>query len=198
MSRAKRAFRIPFATGEVFDADAGDVLRIIALDGAQGVDLIAFNRRDMRESFSTWLTRHASGSFTSATEFYSKLPAGRLMFSTVTDKAGLMFLSPGRCNRITYEKLLGLPDHPNCQDILAGCVERLGLDPFDVPEVLNLFFTATFRPDGTYDYVIPDVKPGDSIDLRVHMDLTIAISNCPNDLHYGPGPLGIEILTGPG
>jgi hypothetical protein len=178
---------------------AGDRVRVVAEQGPQAADLIAFNEHDYRESLSVWLTRHMSGNFGMADKAYSRLPAGRLMFTLETPSEGLLWLSPGRCNRLKYEQL-GLPGHANCQDLLAGAIERYGMSAYDVPDVFNIFMRPQLHVDGSYQFLPSPVKPGDSLQMRAEMDVLVAVTACPdetgayNELHTKP--IGIEILRG--
>ena len=123
---------VPRCEGRSWTVNAGQEVRIVAVEGPQAADVIAWSAADPRESLSAWLTRHMSRNFGRATTIYSKLPAGRPMFTVLTDRPGLLWLSPGRCNRLKYP-----PGHPNCQDILAATIAPYGMSAFDVPEVLR-------------------------------------------------------------
>jgi len=68
---------VPRCEGRAFTVLEGQQLRVVAVEGAQAADLVAFNAIDYRESLCTWLTRHMSGSFARADQIYTKLPAGR-------------------------------------------------------------------------------------------------------------------------
>ena len=197
--RTKQEFEIPARGGRVFEIDKGDILKVIAVEGVQGVDLVAFNRADLKETLCVWLSRQMSGSFTKADRFYSKLPAARTMFTVLTDKPKLLWLSPGRCNSTLFDHL-GHPGHANCQDTLAECMKELGLDPFDVPEVLNIFMTADFTEDGSYTYKAAEIQKGDSYDMVSEMNMVVAISNCPDDIHdyneHKPKRIVIQVLEG--
>lgn len=189
---------VPKCDGRAFSVRRGQVVRVVAVQGAQAADLIAFNLHDYRESLCTWLTRHLSGSFATADEVWTKLPAGRLMFTVKHAPPGVMWLSPGRCNRLKYERQ-GRPGHPNCQDILAAAIEPYGMDGFDVPDVLNLYMNPRMHADGTYEFLASPVEPGDYVALRAEMDVLVAISACPDDAAYNlgrPKPLKIEIWEG--
>jgi uncharacterized protein YcgI (DUF1989 family) len=186
---------VPKCDGRAFTVEAGQVLRVVAVEGAQAADLVAFNADDYRESLCTWLTRHMSGSFVHAETVYTKLPAGRVMFTVEQAPPGVFWLSPGRCNRLKYERL-GHPTHRNCQDILAETIEPFGLSGFDVPDVLNLFMNPRMHTDGTYRFEASPVQPGDYVALRAHMRTLVAVSACPDDSAYNlgyPKPLKIEI-----
>lgn len=192
--RTKQSILIPACEARSFTVAAGDLVRVVAVEGPQAADLIAFNLRDVRESLSTWLTRHVSGSFTRAEKVYSKLPAANVMFTVLTSTDGLLWLSPGRCNRLKYES----PDHPNCQDLLAGCIADHGMSAYDVPDVFNIFMRAQLHEDNTYEFFPSPIKAGDAFEMRAEMDLLVAVSACPDDTSaynlYHPTPIGIEIL----
>ena len=204
-------FVIPKCEGRAFTVKKGQTLRIIEIEGVQAADLIAFNLHNLKESSSAWLTRHlhsvfdkqkkklVSGGFNIAEKLYSRLPAGNVMFTVLNAREGLIWLDPGRCNRLTYERLYGVKDyHKNCQDILAECIEPHGLTPFDVPEVFNLFMTSVFNRDGSHDILPPPISKGDYVDLLAEMDLLCAVSACPSDMGQtnegNPKPLGVQIF----
>jgi uncharacterized protein YcgI (DUF1989 family) len=193
--RLLQSIDVPKCEGRAFTVEEGQQLRVVAVEGPQAADLIAFNGSDHRESLCTWLTRHMSGSFASAEQVYTKLPAGRVMFDVEHAQPGVFWLSPGRCNRLKYERL-GKPGHANCQDILAATIEPYGLDGFEVPDVLNLFMNPRLHEDGTYEFLASPVEPGDYVALRARMDVLVAVSACPDDAAYNigyPKPLAVEI-----
>lgn len=197
--RVVRELIIPKCEGRSFTVRKGQVLRVIEVDGPQAADMIAFNLHDFRESISAWLTRHLSGNFTKAEKIYSRLPAGNVMFTVLTDIPGVFWLSGGRCNRLTYEHIQGgVGHHGNCQDILMECIRPYGLTEYDIHEVLNIFMNAAFHEDGSYELNPSQVKKGDYVELLAEMDLLIAISACPDELsaynEYNPKPLKIQIL----
>ena len=190
---------IPSCEGRSFTVKKGQILRIIEVEGPQAVDMIAFNLHDLKESFSAWLTRHLSGSFTRAEKLYSKLPAANVMFTVLNYRPGIFWLSPGRCNILSYRIFHGVKGyHKNCQDILAECIKEYGMSEYDVPEVLNIFMNAKFKKDGSYEFSASPVKKGDYVDLLAEMDCLVAISACPDDFgsynEYKPKPLKIQLL----
>ncbi len=193
----KEDFIIPSSEGKMFTVKKGQTLRVIEVEGLQAADLIIFNEHDMRESFCAWLTRDISGSFTKAKKLYSKLPEGNIMFTVLTEKDRMFWLSPGRCNRLTYELHQGIKGHKNCQDILAECIKPYGMTPYDVPEVLNIFMDAIFNKDGTFEHSPSPVSKGDYLDLLAEMDCLVGVSACPSDgviNNFEAKPLGIQIF----
>lgn len=186
---------IPACEGRTILVEDGQQLRVIEVEGPQAADVVAINSADHRESASAWLTRHMSGSFVWAEQVYSKLPAARVMFDVDSAPEGAFWLSPGRCNRLSYERR-GLYGHPNCQAILEECLAPHGFSPFDVPEVLNLFMRPKLHEDGSYEFFATGVQAGDFVALRARMDVLVGVSACPSDEEYNAGtpkPLKLEI-----
>lgn len=190
---------IPKCEGRSFTIKKGQTLRVVEVEGPQAADMVAFNEHDRRETFSAWFTRQSSRNFTRVKKLYSRLPAGNVMFTVMTDKPGIYWLSAGRCNRHLYEREYGVREyHKNCHDILVGCLKERGLSEWDMPEVFNMFMNAQFSTDGTYHFVESPVSKGDYVELRAEMDCLVAISACPDDIgEYNgkkPKPLKIQVL----
>ncbi len=178
-----KEFMIPKCKGRSFTIKKGELLRIIEVDGPQAADMVAFNEHDLRESFSAWLTRQSSRSFTRTRKLLSKLPAGNVMFTVLTDVPGIYWLTGGRCNSLLYKTQYGVKRyHRNCHDILAECLKPHGLSEWEVPEVFNVFMNAKFTVDGTYEFEKSPVSKGDYVDLRADMDCLVAVSACPDDI----------------
>jgi uncharacterized protein len=177
---------VPSCSGSVIRVEAGQQLRVVAPEGPQAADVVAFNPQEPRESLCVWLTRHMSGNFGRASRFYTKLPAGRVMFELGEATEGSFWLSPGRCNRLKYAAQ-GRTNHPNCQDILSETLEPYGLGGFDVPEVLNIFMRPVMHTDGTYKFLASPIEPGGYVALNAVMDAVVAVSACPDDAEYNIG-----------
>ena len=193
-------FFIPKCEGRAFTVRKGQTLRVIEVEGPQAADLIAFNLHNWKESSCVWLTRTLNDkSFTRANRLYSKLPAGNVMFTVPNPREGIIWLHPGRCNRLLYERVYGLKEyHANCQDILAECIKAYGMSPFDVPDVFNLFMNSVFHEDGSHEFRQSPVSKGDYIDLLAEMDLLCAISACPLEMEvfnaYQAKSVGVQIF----
>jgi uncharacterized protein YcgI (DUF1989 family) len=95
-------FLIPAGTATSFEVRRGQRLQVVAEEGPQAADLVAVNADDKGERLSSWLTRHVSGSFGYAEMVYTALPDANVMFEITDPRPGLLWLSPGRCNRLTY------------------------------------------------------------------------------------------------
>ena len=129
-------------------------------------------------------------------KLYSKLPAMNVMFTVLSERDDMFWLSPGRCNRFTYEQR-GIKGHNNCQEILAELIKPYEMTAFDVPEVLNIFMNAVYQKDGTYKFIPAAKEKGDYVDLLANMDCLVGISACPGSGSYNDfqaKPIGVQIL----
>jgi uncharacterized protein YcgI (DUF1989 family) len=184
---------------------AGQLLRVVDVEGQQIGDLVCFARDDPAEKLSTgetlnfndWTTRISPG-----TTFRSN--AQRPLLTVVEDTSGgshdLFFAA---CTGAFYARYGEADDHVNCRDNLTRALQRFGIGYLDVPDPVNLFQHSRPRPDGSIDVGPPPTQPGDYICLRAETDVIVAVSSCPFDLdHVGPAvgsgstPLHPEILTG--
>ena len=195
----KEDFIIPSGEGRMFTVKKGQTLRVIEVEGQQVASLIIFNEHDMKESFCACLTRQNSGCFTRTKKLYSKpASAEDVMFTVLTEKEGMFWLGPDRCNRFYYELHHGIKGHKNCQDILAELIKPYGLTPYDVSEVLNIFMNVIFQEDGTYEFVASPVSKGDYVDLLAEMDCLVGVAACPDELsaynNFEAKPLGIQLF----
>ena len=121
-----------------------------------------------------------------------------VMFSVLTNKDGMFWLGPDRCNRFYYEQYYGVRDHKNCQDILTELIKPYGMTSYDVPEVLNVFMNVSFEEDGSYKFVASPVSKGDYVDLLSEKDCLVGVAVCPDEFgaynNFKPKALGIQIF----
>jgi uncharacterized protein YcgI (DUF1989 family) len=194
---------IPKMEGRAFELRAGQVLRVMAIEGKQVGDLTALSLNDHREHFSAIFTPAMNGrSLRRADRLYSGPPHFNAMLDVEHDTHGVHWLG-GRCNRMLYEGL-GAPGHRNCHDNIVEALAAHGVSELDVPiDTFNIFMAVDTHPDGTFSFGPPVIEQGDYIDFRAIMDTLIAISACPNEGElrgeindYVAKPLKVEIREG--
>jgi urea carboxylase-associated protein 1 len=176
---------------------AGQVLRVVDLEGQQVADLICFALADLEERLSIVntisLNRHVYPRV--GTVLWSE--RAQAMMTIIADTCGVHDLLAGACSRFTNERRYGVKDTPNCRDNLAAAVKPWGIAPREVPFNLNVFMNCPIGPDGCWSIQAPRSKAGDYIDLRAEMDVLVAFSNCPQ-IHnacnaFRRKPLGVLI-----
>ena len=188
--------RLEPQTGTAFDLKAGQILRVIDLEGEQVADLTAFARPDPTE----WLSSGRSIDYantiylTKGHVLYSN--RSRPMFTIVEDDVGRhdFLLTP--CSRETFEIIYKNHSyHPSCFENLWRNLEQFGVPPDAIPTTFNIFMNVEVGGDGTLKILPPSSKAGDALTLRAEMDLIVGLTACSAELSNNGSfkPIGYEI-----
>jgi uncharacterized protein YcgI (DUF1989 family) len=186
---------VPPRAGKAFAVRQGQLLRIVLPEGAQVVDLNAFNLDDPRERFSSSETRQQGGHLTVGHVLVSIPPWQRPMLTITADTvphapntrgARSHDVLYGRCNRKLRIRRYG-SDTPGCQENIADAIEAHGLTPMDVHDPFNVFMNTGLDENDQLFFIDPDARAGDYLELRAEMNCLIAISTCPGR-SSGPEP----------
>ncbi len=205
--RLAESFVIPRETGKAFYVKAGQVLRVIEIEGAQTCDLNAWSARNYLEYFSAGRTRFFTGVHPKKGDsLWSVPPHERKMLTIVEDTVNHVVGPMGeeshdllfpRCSPIVFEYPFGVSNRTSCQQNLTAAVAPFGLLPEDVHDTLNLFMRTGVDRSGHIFIAAPDAGQSDYVDLLACMDLLVAISCCPAGAMHATQdvnrPLGIEI-----
>ena len=196
----RESFVIPKETGRAFEVRAGELLRVIEVEGPQTVDFNAFALPELGEHFSAGRTRFFTGCHPKKCDaLWSNPPHERPLFTIVEDTVGENDLLFPRCSRIVFEPF-GLKDHRGCQDSLQEAIEPYGLSPDRVHDTFNGFMHTAVDEQGYIYIKPPSAQKDDWMDLLCHVDCLVALSSCPaGDVHATNGgankPLGVEIYA---
>jgi len=183
-------------TGTAFELKAGQLLRVIDLEGEQVADLTAFNRADKAE----WLSSGRSIDYanriylTKGDVLYSNRSCA--MFTIVEDDVGRhdFLLTP--CSPETFELIYkNTQYHPSCFENLATNLAQFGIEPDAIPTTFNIFMNVAISSTGELSILPPPSKAGDSIVLRAEMDLIVGLTACSAEMsnNYRFKPIGYEI-----
>ena len=178
-------FLVPAEHGRGYIVKAGQVQRIIMVEGPQVADMILFNAHNFKETYDPstsyiYNSVQKTGTDRNLTYLYSKPPWLNVMFRVTEDRVAVHWVLNGsKCAAKRFE-LMGLRGyHRNCFDNLVEAIAPHGLGPDDVPDAFNLFMHVGFDEDGRYYFKPPAGKRGDYIDLRAEMDCLVGLSACP-------------------
>ena len=176
---------------------AGQTMRIVDLEGEQGVDFLVYDAEDYRDRYAAADTMKINGGIfvEEGTVLYS-IKCNPLM-TVVADTCGAHDTIGGCCsdwiNRTRYDA----PGQRNCRDNFLAEFEKWGMDERDMVANLNFFAYVPVGPRGEMDFKPPISKPGDYVDLRAERDVLTIISNCPQINNpaagFNPSPLQITI-----
>ena len=205
-------------TGWAWPVRGGQVCRIVAVEGAQVVDLNVWNMHNPRERFWAARSRQIHGAHVSVHDrLWSCLPYLRPMLTFVRDTLPTEPTANGgrchdllgsRCDPYLYKLLDGREFDITCHNNLTRAVAPYHLTELDVHDVLNVFQVTGLEPVHEIYFMEPSpARAGDFLEFFAEIDLLCAISVCPSgDLSVwgwdGEGgrdpletckPIGIEV-----
>jgi uncharacterized protein YcgI (DUF1989 family) len=192
------SFVIPKERGRAFEVRAGQLLKVIEIEGAQTLDFNAYVLPDFHERFSAGRTRFFTGIHPrEGDSLWSNPPHERPLFTIDEDTVGENDLLFPRCSRIVFAPF-GLEDHRGCQDSLQEAIAPWGLTPDDVHDTFNGFMRTGVDASGGIYIDLPSAQQGDFMVLECHVDCLVALSACPaGDVHATNGgvnkSLGVEM-----
>lgn len=165
------------------ELNRGQVLRIIDLEGQQGLDFLCYNKSNPEERYSAphSIKKAATLNLTRGHVLYSD--AARAMVTIIEDTCGHNDTIAGCCSEQTNWLFYGKNEsHGSCRSNFLKAMKPYGLGWRDLVPNVNFFCIVPVSPDGSIPastFAAPPSKPGDFVDLRAEMDLIVFISNCP-------------------
>jgi uncharacterized protein YcgI (DUF1989 family) len=211
-------FQIPIRSGRAWEVKAGQVCRILTVDGPQVGDFNVWNRSNPRERLWASRTRQLQRAHVSTYDrLWSTLPYLRPLLTITNDTlAGYGQDAEGgrvhdllgtRCDPYVNRMLTGEDFDFHCHSNLTRAVLPYGLTEFDVHDVLNVFQCTGLNDDDQYFMKACPARPGDFLEFFAEIDLLCALSTCPGgDLSidlWGPDatdpvetchPIGIQVF----
>jgi len=160
-------------SGKAVPVYAGEVLRIIQIEGEQCVDFNAFNLHDYKERMDVGSSRGSTGFRPKKGDILcSNPPRYRPMM-------GILEMSPtcqtdvlGRtCHATLFEMSFGLERHTNCQDTIAETISEYGLTPDDVHDSFNMWMNSEWDSTGKVWTIANTGRKGDFVDLVAAFDI---------------------------
>jgi urea carboxylase-associated protein 1 len=178
---------------------AGQVLRIVDLEGKQAVDFLCYNAANREERYNAADTMKYAGTIflTRGHGIYSDM--GRRLFTIVEDTCGRHDTIGGCCSAASNELRYGVTDTPSCRESFLRALAPFGLGRRDIVANINWFMNVPVGPDGAMGIVEGLSRPGDHVDLRAEIDTLAVISNCPQTRNPCNGftPTPIRVIVRP-
>ncbi len=188
---------IPPRGATAFPMDAGQLCRIIDLEGQQVADLLCFDRHDPVDKLSVENTQLINGTIfiTTGHHLYST-KCTRLM-TIVADTCGVHDLISGSCSEQTNAFRYNVRGTPNCRSNFERSLAPHGITLAEIPYSFNIFMNVPVSPEGKTRIEEPKSKAGDYVDLRAERDLLISISNCPQERNpcNGWNPTAMRVIV---
>jgi urea carboxylase-associated protein 1 len=184
---------------------AGQVFRIVDLEGNQAVDTLFYSAADPAERYSATDTVREQGGIYLTTGTTLMSSEGRPMLTIVADTCGRHDTLGGACaaesNQIRYA--IDKKYMHSCRDtfLLVLATECEGMNIRDITANINFFMNVPVTPEGGLTFEDGVSGPGRYVEMRAEMDVRVLISNCPqlnNPCNaYNPTPIRLLVWDGP-
>ncbi len=190
-------FVVPIRSGKAWPLLAGQICRIVVVEGAQVADFNVWNLNNPRERF--WAARTKQLHRAHVTTFdrlWSCLPYLRPLLTIIGDTvnyaldedgAGCHDLLGTRCDPYVHKLLNGEDFDYCCHSNLVRAIAQYHLNESDVHDVLNIFQVTGLTRDDRYFVKPSPAKLGDYFEFFAEIDLLCAISTCPH------GDLSVQV-----
>lgn len=177
-------------TGRAVRVPQGHVMRLACPDGPQVADVCFFNAEDPTERLWANQTLNREGAYVSiGSRLWGTMPRFRPLATIIADTVRARvaptdtphhIVLGAHCNRWMWLLATGRADHPNCYDHLCMAVDEANIDRSLIHDNVN-FFQKTRIDTATHQYVtqVPDVEPGDYVEIFAEVPLVVAVSVCP-------------------
>ncbi|MDE0310120.1 MAG: DUF1989 domain-containing protein [Acidiferrobacterales bacterium] len=161
----------------------GSLLRIIDVQGQQGVDFLCYNANNLEERYHAPNTIKAAQSIHISKDsvLYSDYANPLLTLVEDTTPGGHDTIA-GCCSSWSNQMLYGVSDVPGCRESFLSALSHYGLGWRDIVPNINFFCSVPVYEDGhTEKSVFEPGKSiaGDYVTLRADTDVLSVISNCP-------------------
>jgi uncharacterized protein len=180
---------------------AGQVLRIVDLEGNQAVDTLFYNDQLTSEHYSAQDTIRAQGNIYLTTGSTLLSNRGRPLLRIIADTCGRHDTLGGACsaesNTVRYA--LEKRHMHSCRDNFLKALLRDGssMTKRDLPSNINFFMNVPVTSSGRLTFADGISAAGRYVDLLALMDVRVLISNCPqlnNPCNaYNPTPVQVQI-----
>src|SRR5258706_885780 len=178
----------------------GQRLRIVDIEGDQGVDFLCYAAADPVERYhaANTLKKSTTLRLTKGHTLYSDV--ARPMMTIVGDTCGMHDTIAGCCSAPSNEMLYGAKNAPGCRENFLHELGKHGLGRRDIVANLNFFCHV---PVGAHNRLealtfapVPS-PPGTYIELRADRDGLAVISNCPqvNNPCNSGNPTPIKVIV---
>ncbi|HEX9246545.1 MAG TPA: urea carboxylase-associated family protein [bacterium] len=188
---------IPPRGGTAFTMRAGQVCRVVDLEGKQVADFICFHLRDFVDKLSPENTQLLNGTLLLTTGHHLYSTKATQLMTITADTCGVHDLISGSCSEYTNAFRYGVRGTPNCRSNFERALRPYGIPLAEIPYSFNIFMNTPISAGGATGIQEPKSKPGDYLDLRANIDLLIAISNCPQERNpcNGWNPTTLQVVV---
>lgn len=176
---------------------AGEVLRLIDLEGQQAVDFLCYKADDLGDRYNAMNTIKVQGSVYVGKGTVLYADSGTALFTVIEDTLGRHDTVYGCCSEANNRLRYGVHGTHSCYANFLKELAQHGLDRQAIVGNVNFFMQVPIEPDGGAGVAADVSPPGSYVDLRAECDVLAVLSNCPQ-MHnacnaYNPTPIRVVI-----
>lgn len=191
---------VPAGVGWTHLLRAGEILRIVDLEGNQAVDTLFFDAHDYANRYSAVDTLRAQGNAYLTTGSRLLALDGQPLVTIVEDTCGRHDTLGGACSQESNVVRYG--EHTRhmhaCRQtfLLEALRWGGGLEKRDLTHNVNFFMNVPLTPEGGLTFEDGISAPGKYVQLRADRDTVVMISNCPqlNNPCNGYDPTPVRLI----
>jgi len=185
----------------IHEIGAGQVMRIVDLEGNQAVDTLFYSAADTSERYSAIDTISRQGDIYLTTGSILRTNLGRPMLTITADTCGRHDTLGGACatesNQVRYAIEKRHMHACRRSFLLAVADPKWNLSKRDLAPNINFFMNVPVTPEGRLTFEDGISEAGKYVEMRAEMDVICVISNCPqlnNPCNaYNPTPIQVVI-----
>ena len=200
---SQSVYREVVAAGDYYmrPLKAGQVIRILDLEGNQAADTLFYSAADPTERYSAIDTIREQGNVYLTAGSVLMSSENNPMLEIVADTCGRHDTLGGACatesNTVRYA--LDKKCMHACRDSYLLAVaenEEFGMSKRDITHNINFFMNVPITPEGGLSFEDGISDAGKYVELQAKMDVIVLISNCPqlNNPCNAYNPTPIEVL----
>jgi len=192
---------VPAGEFWIHQINAGQIFRIVDLNGNQAVDTLFYSALDTSERYSATDTIKGQANIYLTTGSTLRSNLGNAMLTITADTCGRHDTLGGACatesNQVRYAIEKRHMHACRRSFLLAAASAHWELTKRDLAPNINFFMNVPVTPEGglTFEDGISDA--GKYVEMRAEMDVICVISNCPqlnNPCNaYNPTPIRVMI-----
>ncbi len=181
--------------------EAGQVIRIVDVDGNEAADTLFYSATDLAERYSACNTVRGQRNVYLSSGSKLRSTRDRVMLEIIADTCGRHDTLGGACasesNTVRYD--LERRYMHSCRDNWMGAIAdhpEYGIEKRDITHNINFFMNVPVTPEGRLSFEDGISGPGKYVELKAEMDVIVLISNCPqlNNPCSGFNPTPLEVL----
>lgn len=200
---ARLVVDVPAGDGWTHELAAGEILRIVDLEGNQAVDALFFDASDYANRYSAVDTiREQRAVYLSEGSRLLALD-GEPLLTIITDSNGRHDTLGGACSQESNVVRYG--EHTRfmhaCRNtfLTQAMLWGRGLDKRDLTHNVNFFMNVPVTPEGGLEFADGISAPGKFLELRADRATVVLVSNCPqlNNPCNGYNPTPVRMIIWP-